>query len=554
MNRIARQCSVLVLLCADCAFADEALRLYQGQQHEQEQLQLEQRLRQFQRQPVAPEALPEPIATPDAACWQVTGLSIAGNQRIASPRIAAVTTPLLHPCMGTARINQLLKAITTLYLEAGYLASRPYLANPPQDGQPLEIMIIEGFVEAIEVSDPDLPLSLSSAFPGMLGEPLQLRDLEQGLDQLNRLQVFDLTADVQPGEFEGGSRLVLQPRSKPSRWKLKGSLDNDSMGYSGSHLAMLAASIDSPLHLNDFLHVAHKRTLSHVTGSNSMGRTRITNLDYALPFGRWLLSANAHQMHAFAQHELAPIAFVSTITAQTLKAERTLWRNGQGLLHGRVQWTHRKYDSEIAGLGISVHESEVNVGEAGLNLLWIEKGLWSADVAYSHGLTGSAFASDAPQPRFEKYRASLSHDRHGNTFGQGWHLNTQASLQYSPDRLPSLELKGIGGPNAVRGFNRATISSTTGGLWNSTLNLPWQLVPGLILTPHVGVDFGWARHHPNDISPHQPRQQRLIGMGTGARLRWRDVTLDLGYQRALHDSSRRPLETGIWLSELSFAL
>jgi hemolysin activation/secretion protein len=76
---------------------------------------------------------------------------------------------------------------------------------------PLDIVIVEGFVETIELAGPDLPLSLSSAFPGLLGQPLYLPDLEQGLDQLNRLRAYELGATLLPGELQGGTRVVVQP-------------------------------------------------------------------------------------------------------------------------------------------------------------------------------------------------------------------------------------------------------------------------------------------------------------------------------------------------------
>lgn len=65
-------------------------------------------------------------------------------------------------------------------------------------------MIVEGFIESIEITDQGLPLSLGNAFPGTLGRPLHLPDLEQGLDQLNRLRAYDLEMALLPGELQGG--------------------------------------------------------------------------------------------------------------------------------------------------------------------------------------------------------------------------------------------------------------------------------------------------------------------------------------------------------------
>ena len=214
----------LLCLCAlPVAAADgpqpgqEALRLQQQQQRDLQQLQLEQRQRQMQRgsfgtQPVTP-ALPKDIAQ-DERCWPLNGTRLAGVTLFNRTELNKRIEPYVAPCMGVTQINRLLAQITQLYVEAGYIASRPYLISAPAAGQPLDIHVEEGYLEAIELADQSLPVSLGGAFPGMLGKPLNLRDLEQGLDQLNRLRSVDLTADIAPGSEAGASRIILRSRSR----------------------------------------------------------------------------------------------------------------------------------------------------------------------------------------------------------------------------------------------------------------------------------------------------------------------------------------------------
>jgi hemolysin activation/secretion protein len=71
--------------------------------------------------------------------------------------------------MGVGQINHLLATITAIYVEQGYIASRPYLLSAPAAGQSLDIMVDEGYIESIELADQSLPVSLGGAFPHMLG-------------------------------------------------------------------------------------------------------------------------------------------------------------------------------------------------------------------------------------------------------------------------------------------------------------------------------------------------------------------------------------------------
>lgn len=179
---------------------------------------------------------------------------------LSNQQLEAVLRPLWRPCLSVDDVNTLLRAITDSYVQAGYPASRPYLAHRPQAGKPPAIVIVEGFVESIELAGTDLPLSLRGAFPDLLGQPLYLPALEQGLDQLNRLRAYDLNADLLPGEIQSGTRVVIQPRRTGSRWHLDSRLDNRGSDLTGRHRLNLGLGLDSPLGLNDDLRLGSATT------------------------------------------------------------------------------------------------------------------------------------------------------------------------------------------------------------------------------------------------------------------------------------------------------
>lgn len=156
---------------------------------------------------------------------------------------------------------------------------------------PLDIVIVEGFVETIELAGPDLPLSLSSAFPGLLGQPLYLPDLEQGLDQLNRLRAYELGATLLPGELQGGTRVVVQPGKVASRWHLDSRFDNRGSELTGRHRVNLGIGLDSPLGLNDELRLSLARTVL-----DTPGQSQGISLYYSIPYGAWTFALSASQL------------------------------------------------------------------------------------------------------------------------------------------------------------------------------------------------------------------------------------------------------------------
>ncbi len=83
--------------------------------------------------------------------------------------------------------------------------------------------LLKRFVEGIKGGD--RKVNSNFIFPNIINKPLKLEDLDQGLDQANRLQSNQVTLDILPGEYNGGSIIVLSNKYR-SPWSATASLDN----------------------------------------------------------------------------------------------------------------------------------------------------------------------------------------------------------------------------------------------------------------------------------------------------------------------------------------
>ncbi|MHC6227070.1 ShlB/FhaC/HecB family hemolysin secretion/activation protein [Pseudomonas sp. X10] len=538
----------LSLLIAPLATAnDPASQQLRDQQQQIQQLERQQRLQQWQRRAQPRESI-DADAPPqqDQRCWPVSAVRLAGNRRLPGQKLEEALRPLIRPCMGVNDINQLLKAITERYVQAGYPTSRPFLAHSPQPGAPLDIQIVEGFVESVELADPELPLSLRGAFPELLGRPLYLPDLEQGLDQLNRLRAFDLGADLLPGQFEGGTRVVIQPRRVDPRWHLDSSYDNRGSPLTGRHRLGLGLGLDSPLGLNDYLRLSLTSTIAQAPGE-----ARGLSIYYNIPYGPWTFGLNASRLSYRAPLPGGHLAGNGESTFHGLSLERTLWRNQQGLLSATARLDRKQLVNRQAGQVTRLQSPTLTTLEMGLNLLWLENGLWNAYLGLSQGVNGlgadrNALSQSSPQPHFRKYRANLLHLRQGPV-NRPWRWQSELNLQYSSDPLPSIEQLWLSDDTAVRGFRQHSVAGATGAVWRNTLSYPLPLpLPATVeLRPHLGLDLGWARY--TQASPGQ----RLAGAAAGLSLSFPGSRLRFDYQRALHasDKPHQDLETGFWVLE-----
>ena len=540
------------LLWADQSAAAEGVPVMQQlreQRLQQEQLEQRQRLRTLQRTddpPRQPATSPPTEHTP-AACWPLSGIRLAGNQQLSLANLAPALQPLIKPCMSPAQVNLVLKAITQRYVDAGYLTSRPYLNSRPHAGGTLDIVIVEGFVESIELANPNLPLSLRSAFPTLLGQPLRLDELEQGMDQLNRLKAFDLAADLLPGSVEGATRVLITPRQLGARWHLGSSLDNRGSEATGRERLSLGLGLDSPLELNDFFQLSVNSTLQPGSSYSRGG-----GLYYSIPYGPWSYALSLYQLQYQARLPGKRLYSSGRSEFFSLGLERNLWRNQHGLLSTSWRLEHKRLENRLADYRLPLQSPTLTSLEAGLNLLWLDDGLWSAYLGLSQGLDWlgadpTRRSRHAPQPQFRKYRANLLHLRNGQDPAWPWRWQSELNLQYSPDPLPAVEQQQVTDHTAVRGFRQHVVAGASAAVWRNSLSqpLPLDLPHGLVLRPALGVDLGWGKYD------HGSTSQRLAGAFAGLELSMPGSQLKLDYQRALHVSGQRrqDLEPGFWLLE-----
>nr|WP_315438497.1 ShlB/FhaC/HecB family hemolysin secretion/activation protein [uncultured Pseudomonas sp.] len=549
-------CASSIQAADSVAPGQEVLRQQQQQQRDLQQLQMEQRKRQLERGAFGPApatpAIPQTV-TPDERCWPLSGTRIGGVTLLDSDKLNTRIKPLLAPCMGVGQINHLLATITAIYVEQGYIASRPYLLSAPAAGQSLDIMVDEGYIESIELADQSLPVSLGGAFPHMLGQPLNLRDLEQGLDQLNRLRSLDLTADIAPGSQPGASRIILRSRtSGQSRWALGLGMDNLGSASTGRDRNSVSLSFDSPLQLNDLLSLSASDTLNQ--GDRY---SRNASLYYAIPYGYWTYSAFASHAEYRAPFKLPSATLYSTgITDQlSLRADRVLWRDQSRQLSANLQLAHKDVDSYLENVRLGIQSPTLTVAEAGLNLFWLDRAVWNLDFTYSQGLRWLGADDDAhhavnnlPKAQFRKYRAGLSQWRNGQFGAQAWQWQSQLNLQYSPDPLPAIEQLLGTDDSAVRGYRVNSASAASGAIWRNTLRLPLRNDWPLQITPRVALDNGWLK------ADHGAQSQRLSGASVGLNLGWKNLQVDVDYQRALNTPNGLQHEPETWLMRVGLQI
>ena len=220
---------LFALLTLQSSFAFAASPAEQQEIEQRQRALLEEAARQ--REEVArPLSLPsepsEQVPQAQGPCFKVTHIHFEGASQLSASQQTRLTSPYLNSCMGLIHINALIRDVSQWYLAAGFVTSRAFLPEQDLAKGTLTIAVLEGRIEAIVVNgEPD---SITrTLFPGLVGQVLNLRDLEQGVDHLSRLRSLSYQLDIQPGRAPGQSIVNLKgTKGVP----LQGALEFDNSG------------------------------------------------------------------------------------------------------------------------------------------------------------------------------------------------------------------------------------------------------------------------------------------------------------------------------------
>jgi hemolysin activation/secretion protein len=245
-------------------------------------------------------------------------------------------------CVGRNGVNAIVRRLGAQILGRGYTTTR--VAVPEQDlsAGVLRLSLIPGVIRQIRFADETLRGSWKSAFPARSGDLLNVRDLEQGLEQMERVPSQDVEMQIVPGELPGESDVMITVR-RSKAWKVVASLDDSGTSGTGRFQGNLSLGIDNPLGLNDLFNIG----VGHDASVNQGGRgTRGFNAFYAMPWGDWTFATSASSSDYFQRIAGVNQVFESRGNSKSAEMKATyLFQRDQfqkNSLQFRIghRWTH----------------------------------------------------------------------------------------------------------------------------------------------------------------------------------------------------------------------
>ncbi|KHS89134.1 peptide transporter [Pectobacterium brasiliense] len=463
----------------------------------------------------------------DAVCFPIQKIAFHNADALSTKDRAAIQQRYQSRCLDLATIHNVVRETTNTYLNRGFVTSQAYLQEQDLSSGTLIISVSEGKIEAIRMEG-ETPLAIKMAFPGLEGRILNLRDIEQGMEQLNRLPSRQVTIDIQPGKQTGSSIVYLKRTTHSRSVTLSLSTDNSGQKSTGREQLSTHLTLDNPLRLADrwWLTASRDSAFSHSYGSKALSG------GMSLPYGYWTLGYQYAWNDFFQPIPIGSSAYRYEGQSNThrLSLNRTLYRDGKQKLALDGALSRRRTENRMAGERLEVSSPTVSSASLGLSYsTTLVGGYFTLNPMLSHGVRSWGATDDTkenrglPRSEFRKFSVSSSYFY---PLAPSLYFLTSLYGQTTPDNLYTSERVSLGGEYSVRGFKEQTLTGNRGFYWRNELN--WQFTTLLFLGDialTTALDSGWIAGKAGKVDGGN---MTGASVGLSASSRWVSQSVSLG--------------------------
>ena len=157
----------------------------------------------------------------DKVCYRITRITL-NNDFINDLNIKGIKNKFTGECLGVNGIRSFVNIIQDYFINAGFVTTRVDIPNQDLTTGALAITVTPGRIEHILIESGDVNAHI---LPFKQGDILNLRDIEQGLENLQRTPAVDVKINVAPGSRSGYSDIIINTHRTKS-WSAKANYSN----------------------------------------------------------------------------------------------------------------------------------------------------------------------------------------------------------------------------------------------------------------------------------------------------------------------------------------
>jgi hemolysin activation/secretion protein len=478
-------------------------------------------LKPEQERPLQPTPAPENTDTLSTTTVQVKKIQVVGSTVFQMEDFNPITQPVEGKAVTLQELQKVTEQITQLYLNKGYITSRAILVDQKITDGIVQIQVVEGIVEKIEIQGTRRLNSnyIRSRVALGTGKPLSSNKLE---DQLRLLRndplLKNVEASLRSGSSLGQSILVLRVQ-EANPFDAVFSVDNYSPPSVGSERLGIIASHRNLTGLGDELALSYYRT--------TLGGANIYDFNYRVPLNpmngtlqlrttinnNQVVDPQLKQFDISGESQLYEISYRQPLV-RSLAEEFALSlgftvQNGQTFTFAGP--TRFGFGPDAEG------NSRTRVIKFGQDYVKRDvNGAWALRSLFSFGIDifDATINSDPiPDGRFFSWLAQIQRVQR---FSDNNLLIAQAEVQLTPHGLLPSQQYVLGGGQSLRGYRQNVRAGDNGVKFSLEDRITLQRDASgnatLQIAPFVDLGYIWnVDNNPNALQ----RQKFLAGIGTG---------------------------------------
>ena len=413
-------------------------------------------------------------------------------------------------CLGVAGIAIVLRRAQDRLVSDGLVTTRVLAPEQDLTSGTLVLSVFPGRVNEIRFKGPAVPrVALGNNVPVDLGDILNLRNVEQGLENFKRVPTVEADIQIEPAQdalaVHQSDLVITYAQQQPARFSA--SVDDGGSKSTGKYQGSATLSLDSPLGISDLFYV----TASHDMGGGDEGPrgTQGNTVHYSFPMDYWSLAATYSSNRYFQSIAGLSQDYVYSGTSENseLKLSRLLYRDESQKTGLSIKAWQRKSNNFIDDTEVQVQRRVVGGWELGANHKdAFGASTLEANLSYKRG-TNDFDSIPAPEELFGEGTSKLglmlldlSASTPFKAGGRVFKYNAALRVQDNTTPLTPQDRFAIGGRYSVRGFDgESSLSAERGWTLRNDLGLPWGQSGQEV---YLGLDAG-------EVSG--PSAQNLVG-------------------------------------------
>ena len=454
----------------------------------------------------APTARPTPLIPDESPCFDIDrvtldmgafqGFSYLHEFKDGSA-VEGVSDSPTGRCLGAQGIQIVIDRLQNALIAHGYVTSKVVVTPQNLQSGTLALSVQWGTIRQIQWA----PLAATevrrasqwNTLPMGPGDVLNLRDIEQALENFKRVPTAQADIQIQPGADPGTSDLVIR-HSQPFPFRLNLAADDSGTPSTGKFQGNATLSYDNGLTLSDLFYV----TLNNDLGGSDAGyrgnRGRTVHYSVPLGYGILAITTSNNRYHQTVAGATQTYTYSGTSQNTEAKLSRIIQRDSAGKTSISLKGFQRKSNNYVDDTEVEVQRRVVGGLELGLNhKRALGQATLDGNFGYKRG-TGAWSTQAAPEEAFgegtsrmQLWLADANISLPFTAGQQNWTYNGSWRAQFNRTPLTPQDRMAIAGRYTVRGFDGLNIlSAERGWVVRNEMVTPIQAQTQF----YAGIDYG----------------------------------------------------------------